>query len=165
MTPDFNLQFIREKIYELRSAIMYSMSDDLIKLPNNIISAIRVDNEGQLWFLSKKPIQFLSECEQNFPARLKFFRKGLNYFLEVSGKATIIGHDCDLEGAESNEEKTANGPVLVKMTMNHIVYTEPTQKTKTKMELFLEKSYQWLLRNIAIPHQSKSSLTKLRQHI
>jgi hypothetical protein len=32
---------------------MYSSSDDLIRLPNNIVSAVNVDEEGQLWFADR----------------------------------------------------------------------------------------------------------------
>ena len=46
MSNDTNLQFIRERINQVRSAIMYSYSDDVIKLPNNIVSAVKVDEEG-----------------------------------------------------------------------------------------------------------------------
>src|SRR4030095_4399493 len=90
MATDSNLQFIREKIYKVRSAIMYSMSDEVIKFPNSIVTAVRVDDEGQLWFLCKKPMIWVNECEQHFPARLKFYRKGVSFFVEVSGKATIV---------------------------------------------------------------------------
>jgi general stress protein 26 len=100
MATDSNLQFIREKIYQVRSAIMYSMSDEVIKFPNSIATAVRVDDEGQLWFLCKKPVQFVSECEQNFPARLKFYRKGISFFLEVSGKATIVNNNSSLNFLE-----------------------------------------------------------------
>jgi hypothetical protein len=75
-TTDSNLQFIREKIYQVRSAIMYSMSNELVKIPNNIITAVKVDEEGQLWFISKRPVQDLEQCEQSFPVRLHFFVKG-----------------------------------------------------------------------------------------
>ena len=56
MSTDTNLQFIREKIYTVKSAIMYSMSNELIKLPNCLVEAVKVDNEGQLWFLCKAPV-------------------------------------------------------------------------------------------------------------
>src|SRR6476469_3345757 len=98
MANDLNLQFIREKVYQLRSAIMYSMSNELVKIPNNVVTALRIDEEGQLWFLSKRPAQFVSECEQDFPARLHFYRKGTNFFVEVSGKATIVNHEWDVDG-------------------------------------------------------------------
>ena len=162
MTSDSNLQFIRQKIYELRSAIMYSMSNELVKIPNNIVTAIRVDNEGQLWFLSKRPAQFISECEQIFPARLHFYRKGISFFMEVSGKATIVNTACDMNTEQSDNTGPQDKPVLIKMTIRNVEYVEPAEKKKkNRIELFLENSYKWISRTIAFHRHSKPMLAKL----
>ena len=163
-TNDSNLQFIREKIYQLRSAIMYSMSNDLIKMPNSIVTAVKVDEEGQLWFVSKSPLQPVDQCEQSFPVRLHFFRKGTNFFLNVSGKAFIVNHpSTGFNGygiVDDNEQH-----VLIKMSMKDIEYTEPAaRKEKNKLEILLENSYKWLLHTIAIHRHSKSVFQKLQQN-
>src|SRR5687767_7328396 len=121
MTNDNNLQFIRDKVYQLRSAIMYSMSNGLVKIPNHIVTAIRVDDQGHLWFLAKRPAQHLSECEQTFPARLHFYRKGVNFFLEISGKAMIVTNEST-QLNENTTDTTYDRPVLIKMTMVNIEY-------------------------------------------
>lgn len=160
MATDLNLQFIRDKVYQLRSAIMYSMSNGLVKIPNNIVTAIRVDDDGHLWFLSKRPAQFLSECEQQFPARLHFYRKGIGFYLEVSGSATIINPADDYQSDDTSaglQEK----PVLIRMTMRDIEYIEPERKKKNRIELLLESGYRWLSRTIAFPRHSKPILAKL----
>lgn len=160
MASDGNLQFIRQKIYQLRSAIMYSMSNEPVKIPNNIVTAIRVDDEGHLWFLSKRPAQFVSECEQNFPARLHFYRKGLRFFMEVSGKATIVNDGTEINGHSTAGEK----PVLIKMTMKNIEYIEPVErKKKNRFEILLENGYKWLARTIAFHRHSKPVLAKLHR--
>lgn len=158
MTTDSNLTEIREKIYKLRTAIMYSMSNDLCKLPNCIVTALRVSDEGELWFICQKPFQDVVEYEQSFPVCLHFYRKGVFFHLEVSGKATIV--DEDYSGYLSNE--ISKGKVLlVKMSMNAIEYTEPYGKTeKSRLEIVVEKAYKWLLRNIALPHHAKPALNK-----
>ena len=161
MATDSNLQFIREKIYQVRSAIMYSMSDEVIKFPNSIATAVRVDDEGQLWFLCKKPVQFVSECEQNFPARLKFYRKGISFFLEVSGKATIVNNNSSLNIPEKNLQEK---PVLIKMTMTNIEYVEPEEKRKkTWLETTVENGYKWFLKHAALNHHTEPVLSKLHQ--
>lgn len=163
-TNDSNLQFIREKIYQLRSAIMYSMSNELVKMPNSIVTAIKVDEEGQLWFVSKSPLQQVDQCEQSFPVRLHFFRKGTNFFLVVSGKAFIVNSTSagfSEDGLNENKEK----PVLIKMSMKDIEYTEPAaRREKNKLEIFLENSYKWLLHTIAFHRHSKSVFQKLQQN-
>jgi hypothetical protein len=154
MATDNNLQFIREKIYTVRSAIMYSMSNELVKLPNCIVEAVNVDNEGQLWFICKPPAYKVDQCASSFPARLHFYKKGTFFHIEVSGKATIMN---DVYKDNSNEKS-----LLIKMTMNSVEYTEPQEKRKNRMDIILEQGYKWLLRTIAVPHDTRPVLSKLQ---
>lgn len=144
---DSNLHFISQKIGELQTAIMYSMSDSCIKMPNDIVTAVKVDQEGQLWFLSHLPSQPLKECEQSFPARLKFFRKELNFFVEVSGKATIVSM-IQSEGNIDNYTADMSGnkiAVLIKMTMTNVEYTGPeAQRAKPKWQELAQRIYSWM---------------------
>jgi general stress protein 26 len=162
MVIDSNLQFIREKIYQVRSAVMYSMSNELVKIPNNIVTALKVDDEGQLWFLSKRPLQDVDQCERDFPARLLFYRKGIPFYLEVSGKATIVNNAFGIGKSEDIAETKKEQPVLIKMSMKNLEYTEPAERRrKNRLELFLEESYKWLLHSMAFHRHTKSVLHKL----
>lgn len=154
MSTDNNLQFIRKKIYAVKSAIMYSMSNELIKIPNCLVEAVKVDNDGHLWFICKSPSHQLDQCESSFPARLHFYRKGTFFHIEVSGKATIMNQIH----ADDSKEKS----LLIKMTMNTVEYTEPQEKKKSKVEAILENGYKWMLRTIAIPHDHRGVLSKLQ---
>lgn len=161
MASDNNLQFIREKIYEIRNAFMYSMSNGLVKIPNNVVSVVKIDEEGQLWFVCTAPAQRVEECEAVFPARLLFYKKGKFFHIEVSGKATIVKDtDCNLTaGAEA-----AAQPVLIKMSMMNVEYTSTAEnREKGKLEVMLENGYKWMLRNLAIPRHEKSVFSKLHQ--
>jgi general stress protein 26 len=166
MGTNTNLQFISEKINQLRNAIMYVDGSGPVKLENDIVTAIRVDDEGQLWFLTNYPSQHVEECEQNFPARLLFYKKGVNFFMRVSGKATIINDSCSDNHADSdnNDRSQKLKKVLMKLTMINIEYTaSPAKKTKNKMEIVLENWYSWFLRTVSVQHDSGSALKKLRQ--
>ena len=158
MTADTNLNQIKEKIYTLRTAIMYSMSNDLCKLPNSIITAYHVDDEGQLWFFCQSPIKNTGMYENSFPVRLHFYRKGIFFHLEVSGKATIADEtNCDYMHGETPEKGKL---ILLKMTMNSIEYTEPYGKSeRSRLEQFVEKGYKWMLKSITIP-RAKPALPK-----
>lgn len=164
MTTDNNLQFIREKISQLRTAVMYSMSNSLEKLPNDIVTALKVDEEGELWFLCRSPL--LKEFELSFPARLCFYRKGYDFFVEVSGKASIV-HDylsAEYDAKEKDADPGNQKFLLVKMKMTNISYTEPhARKPKNKLETFLENGYKWFLRTAALKHEPVSVLAKLHQ--
>lgn len=161
MTTDTNLEFIRERIYEIRHAVMYTMSNGLVRIPNNIVSVIKVDDDGNVWFLCTPPTQKVEECELVFPARLQFYKKGKPFRLEVSGKATVMNHETPLEGTVTAH---TDKPILIKMTMSNIEYTSTSErKEKGKIEAILENSYKWLLKNVAIPRQEKSVFSKLHQ--
>lgn len=158
MTTDMNLQFIKEKIHQLRTAVMYSMSNSVSRLPNDIVTAVKVDDEGNLWFLSRGPHPGVKEFELSFPARLSFFRKGYDFFIEVSGKAEVVN---DNYTGEKDDQRT----LLVKMDMVNIEYTEPhTRRPRNKVELLLENGYKWLLRTAAIPRSNSDSVLAKLHH-
>jgi hypothetical protein len=157
MTRDLNLGFIREKVNQLRTAVMYCMSDSTNRLPNDIVTAIKVDDQGQLWFICNGPHPAVKEYEQSFPARLSFFRKGYDFFVEVSGKATVINGNY-------TGEKEGQRTLLVKLSMLNIEYNEPhARKPKNKIEIMLESGYNWLLRTAATNRGPESVLAKLHQ--
>lgn len=154
MRNDSNLQFIREKITQLGDAIMYNNSQEVLKYRNNIIRAIDVDNEGQLWFTAKRPACHLEECEQTFPARLFFYRKGKFFFVEASGKATVVNYHYPEGGA---------GAMLLKMNLSAVEYTEPDMdKPKSMLERYFTSAYNWVLRTLAVPHREQSVLPKMQ---
>ena len=155
MAVDGNLQFIREKIYEIKSAVMYSMSEGVVRLPNNIVSVVKVDDDGQLWFVCSAPNRCMDASECIFPARLHFYRKGKSFHVQVSGQATIINQ-------EFAENQTVDKPLLIKMQMTNVEYSAVNEKKpRSKMEVLLTDSYKWLLRTIALPRQERSVLSKL----
>jgi hypothetical protein len=159
-TIDNNLQFIREKIYEIKSAVMYSMSNELVRIPNSIVTVLKVDDEAQIWFLCTPPTFRIEECECVFPARLHFYRKGKFFHIEVSGRAVIMNKEYN--SPDSDEQK--GKPVLIKMSMRDIEYTVVNEKRpKNRVELMLENGYKWLLRTIALPRHEKSVLSRLHQ--
>lgn len=168
MVNDTNLQFIREKIIQLRSAVMYDAGKGLVKLGNDIVTAIRVDDEGHLWFVTNNSPYRSEECEQSFPARLCFYRKGIHFTMEISGKATIVNNDYsdyyyDQNTSDTTRSKKSN-KVLVKLAMVNIEYTEPhARRPKNRLELMLENWYTWFLRTVSVQHDTGSVLKKLRQ--
>lgn len=166
MAQDLHLEFIREKIHRLRTAVMYSMSDSIFRLPNDIVTALRVDEQGQLWFVCRAYFPETEEQENSFPVRLRFYRKGVDFHVEVSGKATIV--NTDYPGANKGKDNKGSAKdqkfYLIRMSMVNIEYTEPhARKPKTKLETFLETGYKWFLRTAAYKTQSASVLAKLHQ--
>lgn len=138
MSKDTNLQFIKEKINEVRSAIMYSSSDEVIRLPNNIVSAVKVDEEGQLWFVCNRPCYLPEQYPPTFPARLHFYRKGKFFHIEVSGPARIVNNVQGDNNASENR-------LLIKMEMKNIIYTETPTMQNNAIGQWLHKTFGWTL--------------------
>ncbi len=163
MEKDYNLEFIRTKIAEVKTGIMYNISDELVKIPNNIVTIIKVDDEGQLWFLSRHPGVRISECAEAFPARLHLYRKGVPFHIEVNGKATVMNKAYYVLNGDFGNNQYLKF-VLIRMSMMNVEYTEPEEKHHAgRFEALMKNGYKWLLRAAALPRHSSSVLTKLHR--
>src|SRR5438309_1119225 len=83
-------KFLQERIEEIGSAIFYNLSDSVLKLPTSVITSLKVDEYGFVWFCVQKPTQKLSEFDQEFPVKLDFYKKGKGYFLQVIGRGFVV---------------------------------------------------------------------------
>ncbi len=90
MATNQQLNFLQEKIQEIGSAIFFNQSDSVLKLPTSIVTTLKVDEYGFVWFFVQKPRQQVKEFETEFPARLDFFRKGKTSYLQVMGKGWVV---------------------------------------------------------------------------
>ena len=73
MQANQQLNFLKEKIQEIGSAIFFNQSDSVLKLPTSIVDTVKVDDFGLVWFYVQKPKQDLREFDKEFPVRLDFF--------------------------------------------------------------------------------------------
>lgn len=122
------LSFLQEKIREIGSALFFNLSESVLKLPTSIVSTLRVDDFGFVWFFVQKPQQRLNEFETEFPVRLDFFKKGSGCFLQVNGKGWVVNDPEELNSFESldgEERKLAMSEmVLVKVKIMRADYFE-----------------------------------------
>jgi hypothetical protein len=80
---------IRNRINEIRSALFFNEGGYPGVYSAGIISALDVNDEGQILFFINKPEFMLTE-DRRFPARLEFYRKGKPFFIKVYGVAEIV---------------------------------------------------------------------------
>lgn len=115
------LNFLQEKIHQIGSAIFFNQSDAVLKLPTSLVSTLKVDEFGYIWFFIKKPQQDIKHFEIDFPARLDFYKKGSPHFLQVSGKGWMVTDPEEMYAfLEENEElhpSIFEEMVLVKVKM------------------------------------------------
>lgn len=128
MSQDQHLRFLREKIQDLRSALFFSMCNSVLKMPATIVTALKVDEVGNVWFFVHRPTQCLSEFDKEFPARLEFFKKGKRFFLKITGKACIVSEPEEVnnlvELPEETKQKAMNQLVLVRVKIQNAEYNE-----------------------------------------
>lgn len=90
MDANHQLSFLQQRIEEIGSAIFYNLSESVLKLPTSIVTTLKVDEFGFVWFMIQKPTQNLSEFEKEFPVKLDYYRKGTGYFLQVTGQGFMV---------------------------------------------------------------------------
>ena len=90
MDANHQLSFLQNRIEEIGSAIFYNLSEAVLKLPTSVVTTLKVDDYGFVWFFIQKPKQQLTEFEKEFPVKLDFYRKGTGCFLQVVGKGYMV---------------------------------------------------------------------------
>lgn len=128
MVNSLTLSFLQEKIAELKTALFYSQTDAVLKLPTTIINALQVDENGQIWFFVNKPSQYLQEFDSAFPARLDFFKKGKDYYVQIVGKAYIVNDPEEINHlvslSDEVRQQALHEQVLVKIRIMKADYYE-----------------------------------------
>lgn len=129
------LVFLQDKIRQIGSAIFFNQSDSILKLPTSLVQTLFVDDYGYVWFFVKKPKQYIQEFEKGFPARLDFFKKGVDYFLQVTGKGSVVSDPEELQYfQQQQEDPTAPVPhqmVLVKVKILKAEYFETNARLRS----------------------------------
>jgi len=115
-------QMLKNKMIELQSALFFNDSASIVKLPTHVISEIEIDEEEQIWFVIPKPVQHIDAFDKEIPAKLDFFKKGMDFFVKVSGTAYIITDREEIEyhptlSAEMKERMKGERVIAVKVRM------------------------------------------------
>jgi hypothetical protein len=116
------LHFLQKKIQDIGSAIFFNLSNAVLKLPTSIVTTLKVDEFGYIWFFIRRPKQQLNEFEKEFPVRMDFFRKGKDYSIQIMGKGWVVSDSEELVMAidlpDNVKQKALSQLVLVKVKMH-----------------------------------------------
>ena len=148
MLPQTDLHFLREKIQDLKNALFFPQNTSLLRITTAIVSVLKVDELGQMWFFVTRPQQAITEFDREFPVRLEFFRKGRDFFLHVSGKAFIVTDPEEINGLVHDDirELASSKRVLIRVQMSKADYFEtpaPSAHTHGWRDLS-NQVYAWL---------------------
>lgn len=149
MLNDITIGFLKDRINEIGSALFFNTSNAAFKLPTSIISVLRVDEEGNIWFFLHNPDLFIEEGDKEFPARLDFYRKGKPFYLKVSGEALVITdikEINELAGFRSGPTISSQTHImLVKVRVEHASYFEQRERTIGRLQSWWHAICKYLL--------------------
>lgn len=95
---------LKSKIMELKSALFFTESSSIVKLPTHVITDVELDSEGQIWFVIHRPAIHIEAFDKELFAKLDFFKKGKDFFIKIRGIAFL---QTDLEEADRNADLSA----------------------------------------------------------
>jgi Pyridoxamine 5'-phosphate oxidase like len=152
LTKDDNLLFLENKIQEIKIAIFRPEINTELKLPNSIISTIKTDSDGNIWFFTSCNGEYAKNIDKHFFAYLEYYQKGQDCRLRLSGKASIIEGDSET----GNSAVETNSPVnthlvLIKFKILYAEYIENRQSPPVSMK----EKVKTFFTDIFIPHSNR----------
>jgi general stress protein 26 len=150
MIQDLPKSFLSEKIKELENALFNSESNALVSLPTHIVRITEVDEEGNIWFIIPRPTQVIESFSKEMSAKLDFFKKGKDFFLKISGVASIVWSAEEMKGINLTKQFSGSldkeNVVAVKVKVESSEYVEKTPKPSSNPILNVgSQVYNWLL--------------------
>jgi hypothetical protein len=126
------------RIMELQQALFFNHSEAVLKLPITIVNALVVDELCQVWFAVNRPQQQLCEFDRDFPAKLKFYKKGKDFHMHVAGKAHLVIDPEEITEAmvlnPNLARETGPNKLLVRMKIEKFDYFPHVKPARALME-------------------------------
>lgn len=144
MIQDKYLDFITRKIKELHSALFFDLGSSDIKFSASVINALKIDDDGNILFVLKKPYDEL-DMSPSFSAQLQFYNRKCNFHITVVGKASII----DRASLSYFDRITIYNwlrpnEVLIQLRILTAEYSFFNQKKKLSLSDYLKKAFNWM---------------------
>lgn len=147
MHTDKNLQFITSRILDTEVALFHCLTNSILKIPNTVINTLDVDSDGNVWFFVARPQQLISQFDQAFPVRLKYYKKGKNYTFDVFGTAQMLTDANDIsDELKLSAEEISNAlctQLLIKVKINKVEFHELAFYKTSYFKQFKAMLYSW----------------------
>jgi len=155
MENDYKLMFIKNKLQQIKSAVMYATNSNIVRLPNDIVEFESVDDDGLLWFSAHIPRHWVKAYELHFPAKLIFYKKGVDYYVEITGTAVVVNKQDVMYGINNLE----GGKMLLKMVPYFIEYTE-TGKREAGFKKLKAQMYDVFMNTLGLSRATEPRFTE-----
>lgn len=133
---------LTDRINSFQYGLFMNLSNQEFRLPNGIARLIHADEQGNCWLLFHTNLQDAGVFEKEFPARIRLYEKGKEYYIEAGGKAVIQTSPEEWSACPAISYGMAKAlryhGLIVCLKMNHVTVTS-TQKNR-----FLQQLYNWM---------------------
>lgn len=159
--PD--ISFLQLRIANIGTALFYGGSNSPLPFSTYIITALKIDEAGCIWFFINRGSPQQKISNRPFNAQLEFYRKGYPFFMKIDGEAVIEepGENLnDIMGKGISLSREAlSGILLVKVKIKNAVY----KNLKQQKSLRLLNSLSLWLKNILhpVPEQGWQATTAI----
>ncbi len=89
MEANSDLLFVKQKIEDIKIALFKAETDSILRLPNNIISTLKTDENGYVWFFTSCTGPYMQYLDKELYVSLEYYKKENNCRLLINGKAYI----------------------------------------------------------------------------
>jgi general stress protein 26 len=163
MAKKYNLSFITSRIKEIGSGLMHDLGTSQEKIPADIVTVLKTDDQGSLWFFIRKPFYYNQEIPFSFPVSLQFLRKGKNFFIKLTGVARSTGNYHPVTQYISDDTNMAGRALsnltLIELKISSVEYYEYyTEKPKNRMKTWFQNFYRHLF---AIPNYTHQTMARI----
>jgi len=148
---DLNLQFLKEKILNIGSAVC-CIDCDTFSVRTHIIQTSDIDDEGNLYFKLIMPSIVTTDLK-NFPVDLTYYRKSFNYYIKAKAIATIVNNEHGFfEINENGNLQSSTSTLAIKAKITEAEYKEYASEVPDikKMAVKLKRSLAQLSKRAAL---------------
>lgn len=138
-THDQETLTLKSKIMELKSALFFTESKSIVKLPTHVISEVELDEEGQMWFVIPKPAMHIEAYDNEIPAKLDFFKKGKDFFVKIRGVAFL-----QKDATEANANKALSAGMRQRMNDEALIAVKVRIEETDMVDNTPKPSQNWL---------------------
>jgi general stress protein 26 len=136
--------FLKERIEEVKIAFFKAEPDSVLQLPNNIISTLRVDDSGYIWFFTSCTHPYAQYLDKELYVLLDYYQKG-NNCLQINGKAFIEKATEDFLNFSVPAKNVLNQIVMLKVKILKAEYFETKSSAKISIMDKIKSAFTHLL--------------------
>ena len=126
-----------EKALALQTGIFTDFSSSIQKFPTCIVKILSTDNEKYFWFVLPRPFLDTGGIEQKFFAQLDLFNKCHNFYLKLSGIASIENGFDDFPVRPPQVPESSEDYMIVKFQFGDAVLTKRSEKKTSLLRRWL----------------------------